>query len=368
MSATVTSTVEVQAPRLTSIVPTDLKIGGNVDGTPKATDGEGQTADWLHDFHTQGYAIIKSAITPEQAEEYRSRTWSHLENFPSLSNASSSSPSAAPPAFKISEPETWTANNLPFQSKINTFSSYCIPHERFVWDLRLEPSIIAPFATLWQTPELLVSFDALNVTLPNRRDKPVNSAWPHVDQSPFRSGLICAQGLVNLNTAGPHDGGLVVFPGSHKLVSEFFETQTDKANWSQRDLYLFTESELEWFAERDVKPVKLCADPGDLIIWDSRTIHWGAEPEPEKSDVVRTVVYVSYAPAAAADAATIEARKQCFEKWQATTHWANRNIIGRDGKVVLQESQVEDPRNRSEPVEKPVLGEKGMKLVGLMPY
>jgi hypothetical protein len=60
-----------------------------------------------------------------------------------------------------------------------------------MWEARMEPKILDAFAKIWGTDELLVSFDALNVTLPNRKDKLAIGAWPRVDQSPFRRGLHC---------------------------------------------------------------------------------------------------------------------------------------------------------------------------------
>ncbi len=36
---------------------------------------------------------------------------------------------------------------------------------------------------------------------------------------------------------------------------------------------------LQWFYDRGCKWIKLCADPGDVILWDSRCIHYGASPE-----------------------------------------------------------------------------------------
>lgn len=82
-----------------------------------------------------------------------------------------------------------------------------------MWDARLEPGVIDAFAKLWGTEELLVSFDALNVTFPNRKDIPPKEPWEHVDQSPKRRGLHCLQGIIQLSHAGPEDG--VSLPSLH---------------------------------------------------------------------------------------------------------------------------------------------------------
>ncbi|KAH7047342.1 hypothetical protein B0J12DRAFT_711380 [Macrophomina phaseolina] len=322
------------------------------NGNPSARSIQATYGDWRDDLIRNGYAVIKNAIPAERAASLRARAHVWLTSFGT--------------PLDLSDRSTWTSANLPVQSKINTFNAYCVPHERFMWDARTEPGVLAAFETLWGTRDLLVSFDALNVTLPNRADRPAKGAWPHVDQSPFRRGLCCVQGVINLSPSGPEDGGLVVFPGSHALLHDFFDTQTDRAAWQRRDLYMFTEPELEWFAARGAVPHKVCAEPGDLLVWDSRTVHWGAEPS-ARSREVRTVVYASYAPAAWASEQQLAEKAKIFKRWAGTTHWPHDNIVFRDGRAKLEDGS-DDPRNRSEPREMPVLSDQVLKLAGARRY
>lgn len=194
---------------------------------------------------------MKGAIPQDRAKAYQQKAFDWVKSFGT--------------AFDHTKPETWTKDNLPVQSLINTFSAYGVSHEKFMWDARMEPGVLAAFAELWGTDELLVSFDALNITFPNRADKPKREPWPHIDQSPLRRGLQCAQGVINLSQSGPEDGGLLVYPDSHALMEEFFETQTDKETWEVKDGYGFTEEQVKWFTDRGIKTHKICADPGDLL-------------------------------------------------------------------------------------------------------
>ena len=236
-------------------------------------------------------------------------------------------------------------------------------HEKFFWEARQEPGVLEAFSKLWGTDELLVSFDSLNVTFPNRKDVPRKAAWQHVDQSPFRKGLHCVQGIINLSHAGPEDGGLMVYPGSHKLFERFFETQTDISTWSKKDLYLFSDAQLEWYG---IQPHKVCAEPGDLILWDSRLIHYGAEPT-EKSDVIRTVIYASYTPASLASKEALETKAEIFKQWGGTTHWPHDNIVPRE-KRAFREDGTPDPKNREEPLNKPEITDQLLKLAGVLAY
>lgn len=235
-----------------------------------------------------------------------------------------------------------------------------------MWDARMEPGIVNAFAHLWGTEELLVSFDALNITLPNRVDVPRKQPWEHIDQSPRRRGMHCVQGIINLSPSGPEDGGLVAYPRSHKFHDEFFDTQTDKSTWSSKDWYPFEKDQLAWFAEKGIKPQKICADVGDLILWDSRTIHYGSEPS-ELSKQIRTVIYVTYTPERLANEESLEKKRTIFESWGATTHWPHDNINVRENKTFLEDG-TRDPRDRDQPLELPELSDKLLKFAGLKKY
>ncbi|OQE07300.1 hypothetical protein PENVUL_c014G01196 [Penicillium vulpinum] len=312
----------------------------------------GPYGDWRDDLHDQGYAIIKNAIDPERAQGYQRKALDWLASFNT--------------AFDLDDPSTWTIDNLPVQSKVNTFNGYSVTHEKFMWDCRMEPKVLEAFAKIWGTDELLVSFDALNITLPNREDKPAQKPWPHVDQSPIRRGLHCIQGIINLSHAGPEDGSLMVFPRSNTVIEDFFDTETDPSTWEQKDIRLFSEEEIQWFVDHGMKPIKVLAEPGDLIVWDSRTVHWGGEPT-VNSNTIRTVIYASYAPVKLATEETLKRKKEAFESYRATTHWPHENIVIRDEVVYLPDGTV-DPRNRSVPLEVPEHTDRLLQLAGVKSY
>ena len=263
------------------------------------------------------------------------------------------------------DPSTWDPQRLPLTKKLNMYEHYCVVHERFMWEARMEPGVIEAFAKIWGTDELLVSFDNLTVTLPNLR--PVRDPWPHVDQAPRKRGMHCVQGIINLSYAGPHDGSLMAIPGSHSLVEEFFETQTDPATWEFKDNRYFSKGDMAWFEERGVKPVKVLAEPGDLIVWDSRTIHWGGEPEPQRSNVIRTVIYVAYAPAKMATAEALMEKKKVFSLNGGTTHWPHDNIKMRNLQAKFPDG-TPDPRHRTEPLDKAIQTEQLLWLAGVLSY
>ena len=299
---------------------------------------------------SQGYAVIKGAIPAERARGYQQKALDWLKSFD--------------PSLDLGNPATWKTADLPVQTKLNTFEAYGVVHERFMWDARLEPGVVDTFAKVWGTDELLVSFDSLNITLPGLR--PVRAPWPHVDQAPRKRGMHCIQGIINLSHAGPEDGSLVVVPGSNKLVEKFFDSKTNPADWEWRDNRYFDDKDMAWFRSHGLEPKRVEAEPGDLIVWDSRTVHWGGEPT-EKSKTIRTVIYAAYAPASMASEAALAEKRKIFAANGATTHWPHDNIRFRELQAVFPDGTA-DPRNRSEPLEKAEQTDRLLKMAGVRAY
>jgi hypothetical protein len=311
----------------------------------------GPYGDFRDDLATQGFAVVKGAIPPERAQQYQQSAFEWMKSFD--------------PSIDFDDASTWDLQRLPLTNKLNMYEHYSVVHERFMWDARMEPGVIKAFAKIWGTDELLVSFDNLTVTLPNLR--PVRDPWPHVDQAPRKRGMHCVQGIINLSHAGPDDGSLMAIPGSHRLVEEFFETQTDPATWEFKDNRYFSKDDMAWFEERGVKPVKALAEPGDLIVWDSRTIHWGGEPEPGKSNVIRTVIDAAYAPAKMATPEALMEKKKVFNQNGGTTHWPHDNIKMRNLQAKFPDG-TPDPRHRTEPLERAIRTEQLLRLAGVHAY
>ncbi|KAJ6010021.1 hypothetical protein N7522_005037 [Penicillium canescens] len=314
-------------------------------------NAQNKYGDWRDDFFKNGYYIFKSAVSKEKATEYyykKSLDW--LQSFDN--------------GFDLNDKETWTKEHLP-QSFKKMYINYCAAHEKFMWDARTEPNVIKPFAELWGTDELIVSFDAFNVTLPGRKDDDFRP-WPHCDQAPARKGLSCVQGLINLAPAGPKDGGLLLTIGSSALFEEYFDTNGTRPHLSDEakhhDLYRFQLDEIEWFKAKGCKEIKVEAEPGDLVLWDSRTIHHVARIETEQ---IRSVLYVCMTPRDLASPEDLALKKDIFEKYEATTHWPHCNIW-RQGKA--QKDGKRDPLERDEPLDKPAVTDQILRLAGIKPY
>jgi ectoine hydroxylase-related dioxygenase (phytanoyl-CoA dioxygenase family) len=89
----------------------------------------------------------------------------------------------------------------------------------------------------------------------------------HVDQNayrPGRKGKVCVQGLVTLLAANEHTGGLTVIPGSHRHHTEMCE-RSSMAKHIGDFIPIDNQDPL-----LENGALLLCAEAGDLIVWDSR--------------------------------------------------------------------------------------------------
>ncbi|EED13683.1 conserved hypothetical protein [Talaromyces stipitatus ATCC 10500] len=316
-------------------------------------DLDGQPTNY-NDFRDQlnrdGYAVIKGAIPRDRADKYADAFWSYIEDFGL--------------GFKRDDPSTVKRDMLPVINEKGMILNYGVTHEQWVWDIRGEPGVIDAFAKVYADDDLIVSFDVVNVGFANREDLPANKPWPHQDQDPSKPGFRCLQGLVNLNPCGPNDGGLIVCKGGHVLSEQFHREMADEPRipaWTS-EWYGFTDRGMKWLSDHGLKWEKVCAEPGDLIVWDSRTPHYNVPPTMKQD---RLAVYTCYMPVKDVSQEDLIRKKDAFEKRLGTTHWPNARHVApnndamRDGKLC--------PKNRTGPVQDPVLNERTFTLTGI-PY
>jgi len=74
---------------------------------------------------------------------------------------------------------------------------------------------------------------------------------------------------------------------------------------------------MKWLENKGLKWEKLCAEPGDLLIWDSRTPHYNLT---STTDSPRFAVYTCYMPVADATQEDLLRKKQAFERKSQIVH------------------------------------------------
>ncbi|KAH6855514.1 hypothetical protein B0I37DRAFT_389125 [Chaetomium sp. MPI-CAGE-AT-0009] len=229
--------------------------------------------------------------------------------------------------YDRNDPPTIHPNKLPGVNEKGMLIHYAAPHEDFVWDIRYESGVIPVLAKVYATADL--------------------------------------PSLVNLLPHGPKDGGLIVCKGAHLLSEPFHEdmkyeerTLAWPNEWSG-----FTNAEMAWVKDHGCEWVKVQAEPGDLLVWDSRTPQYNV---PASGTQDRLAVYTCYMPVADASQEDLIRKKVAWDvKFKVgTTHRPNAlhlrtNVAMRNG----------EPPNisRTTPSKELVVNERAFKLTGV-PY
>jgi len=184
-------------------------------------------------------------------------------------------------------------------------------HTLHAWYIRTLPQVQNIFKQLWNTEELISSFDG-SCYIPKNCNKK-DTCWTHTDQNGLEDKLKCYQGIVTLTNN--KERTLVVYEGSHKLHYKYFKDRnnTSTSNWQKIDPnYLNSIS--------DKKKI-LNIPAGSLVLWDSRTFHQNQYGKPLSEE--RYVQYVCFYPKNHPQntAAMIRKRKKYFEDRRTTSHW-----------------------------------------------
>ncbi|KAI7720168.1 hypothetical protein KC322_g1852, partial [Hortaea werneckii] len=171
-----TTQTETQNDAKTYTFATQYETKDMVDFDESRTYG-----DWRDEFHKKGCVLIKGLLSKEKAEYYRQKQLQWLKNFEL--------------GFDENDRSTWNGDHLPVSFKGGMYFAYGSAHEKFAWEARTEPAIVDVFEKLWETKELICSFDGMNIFPP--RDDLNWTPWPHCDQNPERKGMQAVQGLAN---------------------------------------------------------------------------------------------------------------------------------------------------------------------------
>ena len=306
--------------------------------------------DAKQSLKTFGVAVLPNQFTEDKCQECRNGIWLGISHI-------------TQGRFDVRDKSTWS-EFYKFQPKKSMLLQHWVGHLQTVWNIRQHPTVVNLFAELWNTrpDNLLVSFDGISVAFPpettkkgwyHRADKSL-----HSDQSSHKRGLHCIQGFVNLYDVNKGDATLTILEGSHKHHADFFaQFGLDvKDDWFK----LNEPAHQQFFAERGCRQTCIQVGAGSIVLWDSRTMHAGIQPQQTRAAPnKRMVVYVSMLPRERTPTQVLAKRLKAFEQLRMTTHWTD--------KCQLFPTV---PRNYGTPfpefnrVEPPVLTALGRSLVG----
>jgi len=255
--------------------------------------------DMLAHLRREGYVVVKDVVGGEwkgedKLEELTALLWNFLVT--------------ATGSWQRGNPTTWHQAAMPqdvWQPKTGIVEGKGVGQSDFLWAVRMLPRVQEAFARVWgvRTEELITSFDGCNVFLPWTTEQTQNKTNPmyfHVDQGiTLATGQQEAvQGLVSLYDADQHTGGLCVVPGSHlrhcELASSGILGKGNHCSIPQ------TQTGRRFVEDGETKQRLVSCKAGDLILWDSRTIHCNTPailmPRECSTELLRAVAYVCMTP------------------------------------------------------------------------
>jgi len=280
-------------------------------------------------FEEKGFVVIANVLSLDTTKEVKSLIWDYVEGASAVKKRGI--------GLNREDPASWTPEAWPDVLEGGVFLSFGVGQSRACWKVRTLPNVHRVFRDFWRTEGgLLTSFDSLLLW---RRGERTEKGWFHVDQNPsVRRGFANVQGLVNLVKVVEGRGGNVLVPGSHKMFDKWRESKIyrDKIKEVDGDDWMEISGD---DVQKAGGGVMVEMNPGDLLLWDSRTIHCsngedetverggGGEVTVDGGEVTRAAVLVTMYPEERVGEDVRKRRREGVERGATGTHWANKMAV-----------------------------------------
>ena len=264
-----------------------------------------------------GVAIIKNVLDNDEIDKMNKGIWSYLEHVTQNFDI---------PIKKKNE-KTWKEfyNLYPKHSML--LQQWGIGHAQYIWNLRTNKKIVDIFSILWNKKKeyLLTSFDGASFGLPHEitnRGYYKGNDWLHVDQSYTRNNLECVQSWVTGYDVNEKDATLVFMEKSNKYHEDFKKHFSIK---NKSDWYKLNKEEILFYQNKGCKINKIKCKAGDMVFWDSRTVHSGIEAMYNRNKInFRHVVYICMTPRSLATKSALIKKQKAFNDKRTTNHWPHK--------------------------------------------
>jgi hypothetical protein len=248
------------------------------------------------------------------------------------------------------------------------FQHFNIGHSQISWDIRTNEKIVNVFSSIYNVDknDLIVSFDGLSFQIPpeitkrGSRERTRTKTF-HTDQSYLENDFKCIQSWITSIDVNEGDATLVFLEGSNNFHKDFRHKfiKDDKSSWKD-NWHKLNEDELNFYIEKGCKQRFVTCKKGSLVLWDSRTIHYGIESSIKRDKQnFRAVIYLCYLPRSMSTEKDLEKKRKAFKELRTTSHWPNKiklfSKLPRSYGKVLPEIKT---------IKHPFLNDLGLRLAG----
>jgi hypothetical protein len=301
-----------------------------------------------------GVAIIPNVLNQIECDSMKDGMWNYLEHITIN----------MPNPISRHIPNSWNTFKKLYPKHSMLLQLWSVGHSQFIWDLRTNPKVIEPFEKIWKTnaSDLLVSFDGASFHFPPETTNfgwvTHTKSWIHCDQSFLRNGPECVQSWINAYDTNEGDATLTVLEGSNKyhkdFATHFKATRID--DWN-----ILNDEELDWYLNtKKCRKVNITCPAGSMVLWDSRTIHCGTEPEKSRDKPnFRCVVYLCYTPRTKASKSILDKRIGAWKNLQMTSHWPHKATL-----FPITPKTYGKPLPNINQITHPTINEVGYRLIG----
>jgi len=268
---------------------------------------------------------------------------------PSTLSSPHGSISSELPPVRRDDPSTLSSPHYPVHVEGGILPFYGSGHTTLAWYLRDNSTLQAVFASLHNTTpdELITSLDGLVIWRSGDEHK-TDAGWFHLDQNPqTKPGFESVQGLLNLLPVSASTGGNAVVAKSHKLFPHHYigNLKDEAGSSSCSSFYRQRLDELKGDDWMEIDPndshlldpskiVTCLLKEGDLLLWDSRTVHCsfpgnrdscnGRHAPSQHQGLVRAGGLVTMMPKSRATEEVLKGRVEAVRLSRTLTHWANK--------------------------------------------
>lgn len=213
-------------------------------------------------------------------------------------------------------------------------------HSKSMWGIRTS-AVRRVFEHIYDTTDLITSFDGMTCKFPDGDGLVLGY---HIDQT--QNMTHCYQSIVALTASDASTGSVAFLVGSHNHYTDTLSRYgggTDEMHNEARMSRQYVE-----LAEDDVLITRLNRQiailrPGDMVLWDSRTVHCVDAATESRS--IRLVAYVCMVPRGFASPRTIRRRRAAFLRGASSTHWPHLFVTHKQKKPGARQVWSQTPQS-----------------------